>query len=358
MRLLIAEDDEITRELLREVLESGGHEVVAVANGEEATQALARDRLRLVISDWMMPVMDGIGLCKWIRRQAWPWYTYVILLTSRRETGDVIEGLSAGADEFLGKPVDHAELEVRIRTGERILALEGRHLVIFSMAKLAESRDPETGLHLERVREYCRLLAEALTAPDLLGDSLRPEFAENIYLTSPLHDIGKVGIPDYILLKPGRLSDDEFRLMKRHTVIGGETLNAALEQCPGAHYLSMAADIALAHHEHYDGNGYPHGLRGDEIPLPGRVVAVADVYDALTSKRVYKAAFSHDLARSYIDRCSGSQFDPVVGEAFRRTEGRFQEIRERFLEPPDERPLDATAGLDPVSATAGPALTR
>jgi putative two-component system response regulator len=155
-------------------------------------------------------------------------------------------------------------------------------------------------------------------------------YVQLLYLTSPLHDIGKVGIPDAILLKPGRLTAEEFEIMKQHAVIGGETLHAAAIAYPGAQYLQMARDIAISHHEKYDGTGYPYGLCGEEIPLCGRIVAISDVYDALTTARVYKPAYSHEVARNIIVEGRGKHFDPEIVDAFLANEDRFVEIRERF----------------------------
>lgn len=153
-----------------------------------------------------------------------------------------------------------------------------------------------------------------------------------MYLTSPLHDIGKVGIPDSVLLKPGRLNDIEFDIMKTHTTLGAQTLDAAIRQFPGAKFLEMARDIALTHHERWSGGGYPNGLRGEEIPLAGRIMAIADVYDALTSKRVYKPAFTHEVAKSMIVQDSGKHFDPSLVEAFLACEAQFIKVRECYEE--------------------------
>jgi putative two-component system response regulator len=221
---------------------------------------------------------------------------------------------------------------VRVRCGERILSLETRDVAIFAMAKLAESRDPETGAHLERVRTYSQTISLWLEKQHRAGYEVDASFVRMIYQTSPLHDIGKIGIPDSVLLKPGRLSDREFEIMKTHTTLGADTLNAALEQFPDAKFLLMARDIAQTHHERFDGSGYPDGLAGRNIPLAGRIVALADVYDALTSKRIYKNAFNHDVARSIINDESGSHFDPVMVEAFMATADEFTRIREVFAE--------------------------
>jgi putative two-component system response regulator len=279
-----------------------------------------------------MPGMDGIELCREIRAGNFPGYIYLILLTGRAQTQDIVEGLSAGADDFIAKPFHPAELNVRVRAGERVLSLETRDLTIFAMAKLAESRDPETGAHLERMRRYSHLLALHLSRQKEFQPQVDPEYVRMIYLTSPLHDIGKIAIPDSVLLKPGRLSDREFEIMKQHTVIGAQTLDAALRHHPGVKFLQMARDIALTHHEHFDGGGYPAALAGRDIPLCGRIVALADVYDALITKRVYKGAFSHDVARAIIVEGSGSHFDPDIVDAFLQNEEKFVAIKEQFAE--------------------------
>ena len=238
---------------------------------------------RLVISDWDMPEMNGIELCRRLRADESAGYIYIILLTSHDGTQKIVEGMSAGADDFISKPFDPPELLVRVRAGERVLSLETRDVAIFALAKLAESRDPETGAHLERVRSYSQVLARQLSTHPKFARIIDEKYIHLIYLTSPLHDIGKVGIPDSVLLKPGRLSDHEFEIMKQHAALGADTLDAALQQFPEAKFLKMARDIAASHHERFDGSGYPAGLKANDIPLCGRIVALADVYDALTS---------------------------------------------------------------------------
>jgi putative two-component system response regulator len=331
MRILIVDDDELSLNMLENALQQAGHQVHAARSGDEALRVLESGACRLVISDWEMPGMDGLQLCRAIRSGDYGGYIYTLLLTARVGPQDTVVGLSAGADDFLTKPFNPAELAVRIRTGERILSLETRDLAIFAMAKLAESRDPETGKHLDRVRNYARILANQLAGRPGF-DGVDPAYARLIYLTSPLHDIGKVAIPDCVLLKPGRLSDREFEIMKSHTTMGAQTLNAALEAHPEAHFLRMARDIAASHHERWDGAGYPDGLKERDIPLCARIVAVADVYDALTSKRVYKNAFTHEVARSILVKDAGSHFDPDIVAAFEAREQDFIEIQTRFAE--------------------------
>lgn len=330
MHILVVEDDDIAAEILRESLRQFGYDVTLTPNGREALDKIRSGMYRIVVSDWEMPEMTGVELCRRIRERPFSGYVYVILLTARRGTQNIVEGLNAGADDFITKPFQPQELCLRIRAGERILALESRDVTIFSLAKLAESRDSDTGQHLERMREYCRLLAECLSRKEKFRDQVDGDYVQLLYLTSPLHDIGKVGIPDRVLLKPGPLTEKEFDIMKRHTVIGSETLDAAARAHPEASFLCMACDIARSHHERFDGSGYPDGLAGADIPLCGRIVALADVYDALTTQRVYKPAFSHEKARELILAGNGTQFDPDIVQAFRENEDRFIEVREHF----------------------------
>lgn len=326
MRILAVDDDEIALSVLQHALTEAGYDVITASDGREAMKRMTQSPAKIVISDWMMPEMSGIELCRSLRARSNTGYVYFILLTARDGTRNIVEALTAGADEFLTKPFSHAELIVRVRAAERILSLDTRDLTIFALAKLAESRDHETGQHLERVRLYARLLADDLSAET--GQA--PDFARLIYLTSPLHDIGKVGIPDRVLLKPGPLDKDEFDIMKTHTLLGAETLDAAVLEYPDVPFLQTAKDIALTHHERYDGNGYPSGLEGEEIPWSGRIVAVADVYDALTSKRVYKEALGHDKARGIIMSEAGRHFDPTVVASFARNDRQFLGIRSQF----------------------------
>lgn len=347
IRVLIVEDDPDALALLEHAIAHFGYEVAGASNGLEALELIRSGRFRLVVSDWEMPGMSGVELCREIRRRSASGYTYFILLTSRTGTRDLVDGLRAGADEFLSKPFNPLELEVRLRVAKRILSLESRDVVIFSLAKLAEARDPETGAHLERIREYCRVIGQHLCGLEEFRNEIDGDFVEMLYLTSPLHDIGKVGIPDNVLLKPGALTREEFEVMKQHATIGGATLSAAASAHPEAKYLQMARDIALSHHEKYDGSGYPAALSGKQIPLCGRIVALADVYDALTTARVYKPAYSHEVAKSIIVEGKGRHFDPAMVEAFLANEAAFVHIRERFE---DAQSASAAGALEAASA--------
>jgi putative two-component system response regulator len=340
MRALIADDDLTGCAILQEILAHEGVECDIVHDGDEALRALESKEIQLALIDWEMPGLSGPELCRRVRSEISGRYVYLILVTGRDSSSDIVEGLGAGADDYVRKPYSQEELAVRIRAGIRVASLETRDVTIFAMARLAESRDPETGAHLERVRAYCRALAEEMRREQVCKDQVDAEFVQLIYQTSPLHDIGKIGIPDAILLKPDHLSDAEYQIMKSHAQIGFETLDAAARQFPTAKFLSMARDIAISHHERWDGTGYPRGLKGEAIPLCGRVVAVADVYDALSSKRVYKAALPHETARDIILKGAGTHFDPTITGIFAMIDHKFREIRERFA---DEDPAHAHA---------------
>jgi len=207
---------------------------------------------------------------------------------------------------------------------------DARTATVLGLAKLAEYRDRETGQHLERIREYSRVLAGQLARHPKYRDYITPAYVQDIYLSSILHDIGKVGIADRVLCKPGRLTAAEFEEVKRHTTLGGEALRAVEVQLEGESFLTLGKEVAFNHHEHWDGRGYPRGLRGQEIPLSARIVAVADVYDAVTSRRVYKRSYTHAEARGLIAVDRGRQFDPDVVDAFLACADEFAAIRDRL----------------------------
>ena len=330
MKVLVVDDENVSRQKMDLLLRGLGYETVIAASGIEGWQFWQTERPRIVITDWNMPGMDGLELCRRIRSATHENYTYIIFVTGNSQTEDIILGMEAGADDYIQKPFNHGEVKVRVKAGERVINLQSKETVIFALAKLAESRDEDTGNHLERVRYYSKYLAETMIQMPELQTELDPLLVENIFLTSSLHDIGKVGIPDYILLKPGRLDDQEFEIMKSHTLIGYNTLSDALQKIPEASYLRVAADIARYHHEKYDGSGYPDGLQGEQIPISSRIFALSDVYDALVSKRPYKEPFTHDRARNIIVDGRGSHFDPAVVDSFLACEQDFIDIHERY----------------------------
>lgn len=327
MHLLAVDDDPIALELLSSALADTGHTVHSALSGADALALIRKQPIHLVISDWMMPDMDGVALCRRIRAESYGRYIYIIMVTARDAADDLMEAFRAGADDYMAKPFDPAILRVRIRAAERVLSLQAREVAVFALARLAEWRDPETSFHLQRIREYVRILGEELAHSGDFNGAITSSFVENLVHTSPLHDIGKVGIPDAVLFKRARLNASEFQLMQRHTLIGAATLEAASHQCPEADYLLMARDIALCHHERFDGKGYPHSLAGDRIPLCARIVALADVYDALTNRRVYKKGYPHEVAREIIRQEQGKHFDPRVAAAFLAAEDAFLAVQ-------------------------------
>ena len=332
MKILVVDDELVSRRKLEILIQSLGYETLVAEDGTEGWDIWKNEMPKIVITDWVMPGMDGLELCRRIREAEGSQYTFIIIVTSKNEVHDIVSGMDAGADDFITKPFVQEELAVRIKAGERILGYLTRDIVIFSMAKLAESRDPETGNHLERIRYYSKTLAQAMADSNVLGSEIDNLFIENIFLTSPLHDIGKIGIPDYVLLKPGRYDDRDYEIMKTHSRVGYETISEALKRYPKADYLRMSAEIALSHHEKFDGSGYPNGLKGEEIPLSARIVALSDVYDALVTKRVYKNPYPHDMVRNMIVEERGTHFDPVVVDAFLSCEERFIEIFKKFAD--------------------------
>ncbi|SHO49237.1 HD-GYP domain-containing protein [Desulfopila aestuarii] len=221
-------------------------------------------------------------------------------------------------------------IERKLLDAERLIGTS-RQAAIFGLARLAECRDDETGQHLSRIRSYTRILTEELASSHEYGPLIDDRFIDEIGYSAVLHDIGKVGIPDSILMKPGKLTEVEFELMKQHTIFGANVLAAADHGKENSSFLQLGRDIARSHHERWDSRGYPDGLPGDEIPLAARIISLADVYDALTSNRVYKPPFSHEESRAIIVRESGRQFDPHVVNAFLRRENDFKETRMRLL---------------------------
>ena len=331
-KILIVEDDASQRLLLSMALEAGNYGVSMAEDGGHALQMLGDDpEIRYVITDLHMPKMDGLELIRKIRENERR-YTYIVVLTNQDNRESVVRALRLGADDYVTKPFFQDELILRLTAGERLLRLESQEELILSMAKLAEYRSQETGYHLERVKNYTRLLAIDLQArhPEL---SLSVPLAHEIARVSPLHDLGKVSVADHILHKPGPLTREEFRLMQKHTVYGGSILLELYEKTRD-NYLLVAYQVAMYHHERWDGSGYPHGLRGDAIPVAARIVALADVYDAVSSRRCYKERMDHAQARQIILAGRESHFDPRVVASFERQEEAWLAIRKEYADRP------------------------
>lgn len=330
---------------------------VKVANAGERALAIARSEPQpdLVLLDVMMPVMDGYEVCRRLKADPVCRDIPVVFLTARTDQVDEQLGLELGAVDYITKPISPPIVIARVRNHLQLKqasdALRNQNAVleeeverrtrdvrairdaaIVAMASLAETRDNETGNHIRRTQHYVRALAEALSSTPKFQDILEADTVDLLYRSAALHDIGKVGIPDSILLKPGRLTEEEFATMKSHTVLGYEAIKAAERGLDNTDitFLRFAREIALTHHERWDGKGYPHGLQGEAIPLSGRIMTVADVYDALISARVYKPAYPHEVAVSEIEAGRGNQFDPDVVDAFLTVADRLQEISRSF----------------------------
>lgn len=327
-KILVVDDDPAQRLLLKMCLQKDHYSVAEAAHGAEAYTILEKEPdIRLVITDLDMPVMNGFDLINEVRDSDLR-YRYIIVLTSAEDQGSLVRALSLGADDYIAKPVRPDEILLRVEGGIRLLRLEIQEELILSMAKLAEYRSDETGYHLERVQFYTRTLGRDLSEkhPEL---KITKQLAEEFSRVSPLHDIGKVAIPDSILHKPGKLTMDEFEIMKNHATIGGQLLKDIYTKT-GSSYLKIAYEAAMYHHERYNGGGYPSGLKGENIPMVARVVALADMYDAMTSERCYKKAFSHETAKKIIVAEKGEHLDPKMVDSFLAREEEWLAIRERF----------------------------
>lgn len=293
----------------------------------------------LILLDIMMPDMDGIEVLKRLKADPWTKDVPVLMLSAISEVNSKSQCFRLGAVDYLTKPFDMEELLARVRTHlslsqmqctlrrnneilEQKVLERTRELIVTqqatieSMAALAEYRDPETGEHIHRVKAYVALIAEALCNHPEYGVQMNGTLVELFTLSAPLHDIGKVGVKDSILLKPGKLDADEFDEMKRHAEYGRAVIHSVQKKLGAMPFLQVAEDIAYCHHERWDGTGYPRGLGGEDIPLCGRIMALADVYDALISRRIYKPPFTHTEALQIIRDGRGTHFDPLLTDVF------------------------------------------
>lgn len=343
-RVLIVDDTLVNIEILTETLRNE-FEVLGANSGEKALRMVAEGPAPdLILLDVTMPGMDGYEVCQHLKENAKTKNIPVIFVTALAEGDGEARGFSLGAVDFIAKPFRPSLVKARVRTHlelkqyrdslEALVAeqtreiAEGHMVTIFALSKLAESRDDDTGQHLERVQRYCRMLAQRLLDEGAFPGEIDEAYVENIFWATPLHDVGKVAIPDAILCKPGKLTPEEFEIMKTHTTHGAATLDNVLERYPRNAFLHMGRDIALAHHEKWDGSGYPQGAAGGAIPLAARIMAFADVYDALTSERCYKPAFPHERSRDIILEGAGTHFDPDIARVFEAAEGAFRAVRE------------------------------
>jgi putative two-component system response regulator len=301
------------------------YDVSLAKSGAMALQICMQEKPDLILLDIEMPEMDGFETLKRLRLNRYLGSIPVIFLTGNHDIETEVRGLQSGARDFITKPVEKSILTHRIELHIRFSSYQ-THLektvaklsesVALSFAELIECRDENTGEHVARTSKYVGMLGRRLIEKGLFSNELTPTDLDMVVRAAPLHDIGKIAISDRILLKPDRLDDEEFTIMKRHTLIGGELLENMIARTPTQHYLRYAKMIALSHHERFDGRGYPEGLMGDDIPLYGRIMAVADVYDALVANRVYRPGMSHTEACRIILDGKDKNFDGRIVEAF------------------------------------------
>ena len=343
-RIFIVDDEPANLKLLDKMLGSQGYsELVLIQDPREVLERYRETRADLILLDINMPHLDGFQVMEQLKALDDPLLPPIVVLTAQHGRDTLLKALATGARDFVGKPFDRIELLMRVRNlldaqlahrlvSDQKAVLEDmvrartesfnqtRLQVVRRLGRAAEYRDNETGLHIIRMSQFSALLARSLGWSE--AD------CELMLHASPMHDVGKIGIPDAVLLKPGRFEPHEWEIMKSHATIGADILEDG-----DSDLLRLAREIALAHHEKWDGSGYPHGLSGETIPQSGRIVAVADVFDALTSARPYKKAWPVEDAVKFVSENAGSHFEPAVAAHFRKCLPDILSIRERFAEP-------------------------
>ena len=354
---ILVVDDTTDNLMLMNALLKDLYRIKVANNGQKALQIVASaDKPDLILLDIMMPDLDGFEVCRRLKADPALATIPVIFLTAKVAVEDEELGFSLGAVDFISKPISPPVLLARVKTQlalkshvdflrdnnaflqaevekrtQDVLAIQD--VTILAMASLAETRDSDTGNHIRRTQYYVKELAQQLRHHPKYAAILDDDMIKLLYKSAPLHDIGKVGIPDSILLKPGRFVGNEFEIMKTHTTLGWNAIEYA-EKALGAPvaFLRLAKEIALYHQEKWDGSGYPEGLAGEAIPLSARLMALADVYDALISRRVYKEGMPHEKARVIILEGRGSHFDPDIVDAYLAVEEQFVEIALRYAD--------------------------
>ena len=346
--ILVVDDQPQNTKLLEAQLVPQGYEIIKAASGEEALEKLAGNQIDLILLDVMMPDMDGFKVTRRIRQDHIHRLLPIVLVTALCETEYRVKGIEAGCDDFISKPVDKVELLARVRSLLKVKAYndlmtdyrrdlesevaarteEVKHAferikvasleTIYRLSMAAEYKDEDTGAHIKRMSLYSAAVAR--------HKGLDESAVETILYAAPMHDLGKLGIPDLILMKPAKLDSAEWEVMKQHTVIGAKILKGS-----DAEFIRMGESIALNHHEKWDGSGYPNGLKGVEIPIASRIVAIADVFDALTSKRPYKVPFSDEKSLGIIREGRGSHFDPDVVDVFFAIQDEILTIKKQFM---------------------------
>lgn len=337
--ILLVDDTPANLKVLTSILREYGYNTRAVPSGKLALQSLEIEQPDLILLDINMPDMDGYEVCKTIKKTERFSRIPIIFISALDDIDDKVKAFSAGGVDYVTKPFQFEEVIVRVRTHMELYSLrselekrnkdlsrivkeqvkeisDSQMATIFAITKMAEARDNYTGQHLERVQSVCRILATKLSETERYKGIVDDEFIENITYSSMLHDIGKVGISDAILLKPGKLTPEEFEIIKSHSVIGYNTLETVAKTYPENKFVQMGRLVTRHHHEKWDGSGYPDGIGGESIDIASRIMAIADVYDALMSERCYKKAYSHEKSCEIISEGRGVSFDPFIVDVF------------------------------------------
>ncbi len=321
-KLLLVDDEPANLQVLKQVLQQD-YRLLFARDGEKALSLALNEQPDLILLDIMMPGITGLETCKQLKNNSSTEHIPVIFVTALADTRDEAEGFAVGCVDYITKPVSPPIVLARVKTQLSLVSIdtlrETRLQVIHRLGRAAEYKDNETGLHVIRMSHYAREIA--------LAAGMNSIDAEELLNAAPMHDIGKIGIPDVILQKPGKLTPDEWEIMKNHTEIGATIIGD-----DHSNLLKIARIIARSHHEKWDGSGYPNGLAGEAIPVEARIVAIADVFDALTSIRPYKAAWTIEEARAYIDQESGKHFDPALVTAFLAALPNIVKIRAELLD--------------------------
>ncbi|ABG40766.1 response regulator receiver modulated metal dependent phosphohydrolase [Paraglaciecola sp. T6c] len=319
-KVLIVDDEPANLRVLKRIL-GDLYRLSFAKSGEEALRLVERDLPDLILLDVMMPGMTGFEVCKSLKDSRQTRAIPVMFVTALNDEVDEAKGFDVGAVDYITKPVSPAVVKARVRTHLSLVQADElrrtRLQVIQRLGRASEYKDNETGTHILRMSHYSKIMA--------LAYGLTETAADNLLHAAPMHDIGKIGIPDSIMLKPGKLTDEEFTIMKTHPEIGAEILGDS-----DSDLIALAKTVSLTHHEKWDGTGYPNGLKGENIPLEGRIVAIADVFDALTSKRPYKDAWPVQEAVDFIHAQSGKHFDPALVALFKGCLPEILEIKHRW----------------------------
>lgn len=319
-RILCVDDEPNNLHALRQIL-NNDYRLQFATDGRRALQLVQQQPPDLVLLDVMMPALGGYDVCRQIKADPATRDIPVIFVSALSDTGDELQGFEAGGVDYIVKPIRAPIVRARVRSHLSLVRAdalrESRKQIVSILGRAAEYRDNETGMHVIRVGKFAQMLALTVGCSE--------DWSEELLMAATLHDVGKLGIPDAILLKPGRLDDEEMVIMRRHAEIGAEILGKHTDPL-----LAMSREIALSHHEKWDGSGYPRRLAGENIPLSARIVALVDVFDALTSERPYKRAWSVDEAFALIEKDSGTHFDPTLAQAFLSQREKIERIREDF----------------------------